>query len=164
MSVANSEIKFYLTPLSNTNPLLSLGGVGYGNEVSAEIDGIFQDVTPAEAAAGKISYRAINIRNTNVTDTLFGAVVWIGIETTSTFSTIALAYDATGTQLIALETSAPSSPTLTFTAPTTQAMGIVLGDIAALSNKRIWLRRTISSSAPLLASDAGALLVAGGTI
>jgi hypothetical protein len=164
MSVASSDIKFYLTPLSNTNPLLSLGGVGYGNEVSALINGIFQNVTPVEAAAGKTSYRAIDIRNVNVTDTLYGAVVWIYTETTSSDSTVGLAYDAGGTQLITSELLAPSSPSLTFTAPTTQATGIALGDIAPLTNKRLWLVRVIYSLAAMYASDAGALAVAGGTI
>jgi hypothetical protein len=163
MSVGASDIKYYLTPNAEIHPLDSLGGVGYGNEVSAAIDGIFQDVSPAEAAAGKISYRAIDIRNVNVTDTLYGAVVWISTETSSTSSTVALAYDSTGTQSIANETSAPSGPALTFTTPTTQATGIALGDIAPGVHKRIWLRRTVSASAAMTASDAGALSTGGGT-
>jgi len=163
MSVGSSDIKFYLNPLSNTDPLLSLGGVGIGNEVSAAIDGIFQDVSPAEAAAGKVSYRSISIKNVNVTDTLYAAVVWISTETSSASTTIALAYDSTGTQTIATELLAPSGPALSFSTPTTQATGIALGDIAPGVTKRIWLRRTVSSGASMTASDAGSLSVGGGT-
>ena len=163
MSVVSSDLKFYLTPGSNTDPLLSLGGAGQGSEISAAIDGIFQDVTAAEAAAGKISYRSIVVKNSNVTDTLYGATIWISTETSSADTTSALALDS-GTQSVANELAAPSSPTLTFTTPTTQAGGISLGDIAPAGVVRVWLRRTVTAGAVATASDAGALSIGGGTI
>jgi hypothetical protein len=163
MAVSASDIKFYLVPTGNSDPAASLGGSGNGSEIGAGIDNIFADVSPAEALAGSVKYRAISVKNTNVTDTLYAAVVWVSAEDSSPDTIIALAYDSTGTQSVANENTAPSSPTLSFSHPTTQAAGIALGDIAAGASKRIWMRRTVTSGAAALNPDAGEISVAGGT-
>lgn len=162
MPIIASDIKFYLNPTGNSDPNASLGGVGNGSEIGAGINNIFADVTPAEALAGSVKYRSISVKNTHISLTLFGAVVWISTETSSTDDTVALAYDSGATQTVANEDTAPSSPVLSFSTPTTQATGIALGDIAAGASKRIWLRRTVTAGAAAAVST-GALSVAGGT-
>lgn len=161
MSVLSTEIKYYLTPNGNSTPADSLGGAGYGDEIGSGVHNVFAAVTAAEATAGSVKYRAIGVKNTNVADTLYDAALYISTETSSTDDTIAVAYD-TGTQSVADEDTAPSSPALSFSTPTTKATGIALGDIAAEGLKRIWLRRTVTAGAGA-ATSTGALSVGGGT-
>ena len=164
MSVVAGEIKFYLSGgAANADPDASLGGVTSSVQVGAAIHDLFDSVTPEEATAGDTEYRAIDIVNTNPTDDLEQAYLYISGETTSANSTIALGYDAAGTQSVANESTAPGGG-VTFSAPTTKATGIALGDIAANGGKkRVWLRRTITAGAAKLAGDAGQLSVTGGT-
>lgn len=164
MSVAPTDLKYYLTPTGNSDPVASLGGSGQGSEIGSGIHNIFDRVTPAEASAGDIEYRAIDVKNVNATDTLYDAVVWVSTETSSASTTVALAYDSAGTQSVVNESTAPSSPALSFSAPTSKATGIALGDMAAGVAKRIWLRWTVTAGAAGTASDAGELKVGGGTV
>ena len=161
MSVIASEIKYYLTPTGSSTPDDSLGGAGYGDEIGTGLHNIFDKVKPDEAVAGTVEYRAIGVKNTNVADILYDAVLYISTETSSVDDTIAVAYDA-GSQSVANETTAPSSPALSFSAPTSKATGITLGDIAVGALKRIWLKRTVTAGAGVGIST-GALSVAGGT-
>lgn len=164
MAVDPSQLKYYLSPTGNSDPNLSLGGSGLGSEIGSAIHNLFDRVSPAEASAGDIEYRSLSVKNTNPTDTLYDAVVWISTETSSVSTTVALAYDSAGTQSVVNESTAPSSPALSFSAPTTKATGIALGDIAPGATKRIWLRRTVTAGAAGAASDAGALSTGGGTV
>ena len=161
MSVISADLKFYLTPNANGDPTLSLGGAGYGDEIPETIHEVFAQVSAVEATAGSVKYRAIGVMNTNVTDTLFDAVLYISSETSSPDDTVAVAYDA-GTQSVADEDTAPSAPVLSFSTPTTKETGIALGDIAPGTLKRIWLRRTVTAGAGTGLST-GELTVAGGT-
>lgn len=160
MSLIQSEIRFYLTN-SVVDPNLSLGGaVGTVTLMSAAVNGFFAIVSPEEAAGTVtyVKYRAIDVKNINVTDTAYGAYLYIDAETTSANTTVALAYD-TGIQSVVNENTAPSAPTLTFSTPMSKSAGIYLGDIAPLATKRIWLRRTITPTAAKLANDLGTLAV-----
>lgn len=163
MSLVADDIKFYLTPSGNSDPDLSLGGVGEGSELGEELHDLFDYVKPIEGLLGDIEYRAISIKNTNVSDTLYDAYVWVSTETSSTDTTIAIAYDSTGTQDVVDEKTAPSSPALSFSTPTSKATGISLGDIGPGESRRLWLRRTVTSGAGK-ETDAGALTVEGGTV
>ena len=164
MSVVAGDIKFYLSGgAANADPTASLGGVTSSVQVGTAIHSLFDSVSPEEAAAGEIEYRAIDIVNTNPTDILEAAYLYISSETTSASSTVALGYDAAGTQSVATKYTAPGGG-VTFSAPTSKATGIALGDIAAAGGKkRIWLRLTITAGAAKLAGDAGQLSVTGGT-
>jgi hypothetical protein len=160
MSVVSGDIKFYLTPTGNTAPAASLGGSGQGSEISAvALHNIFDRVSAAEAAAGDVEYRAIDAKNTNATDTLLDAVVYL-VETSSADTTVAIAYDSTGTQSIVNESTAPVG--LSFSTPVTAGTGIALGDMAAGATKRIWMRRTVTGGAAK-ATDTGSITVSGGT-
>ena len=161
MSVISDDIKYYYTGTgSQAAPGGSLGGSITANECGTAINHLFDNVSPTEASASDTEYRAISVKNTNATDTLYDAYIWISLETVSTDSTIALAYDSTGTQSIADEIGPPSG--LSFSTPLTKATGISLGDMAAGIAKRIWLRRTITAGALKLA-DNGTMITEGGT-
>lgn len=162
MSVSASDIKFYLTPNANSDPSVSLGGAGYGDEIGAVVHNLFSAVDATEAASGSVKYRAIGVKNTNITDTLFNATLYIDTETSSPDDTVTVAYD-TGTQAVANEDTAPSSPALSFSAPVSKATGIALGDIASGVLKRIWLKRTVTSGAGSTTST-GKLSIAGSTL
>lgn len=164
MSVLTTDILYYLTGgVGNTDPNLSLGGTTSSTQVGSGLHNIFDYVSPTEAAAGDVEYRAITVKNNNIADTLYDAKVYISLETTSADSTIALAYDSGGSQSVVDESTAPSAPALTFTSPTSYSTGIGLGDMAPAATKRIWLRRTITAGAGIQANDNGSLTVSGAT-
>lgn len=160
--IVPTDIKFYLTPEDNTDPDASLGGVGGNSVIGTAIHDIFDLVTPDEGVAGDVEYRAIDIKNTHATETLYSAVVYISQVTSGTDDEITIAYDSTGTQSVANESTAPSSPALTFSAPLSKAAGIALGDMAAGTAKRLWIKRTVTAGASSGISD-GIITVTGGT-
>ena len=159
----STDVKYYLSGgVNNTNPNLSLGGVRSNTEVSGSLHGLFDVVSPEEASAGDVEYRFIWAKNNNVTETLYNAFLYISAETTSSDTNVALAYDSVGTQTIANENTAPSSPALTFSTATTKLTGISLGDLAPGVAKMICLRWTVIAGALKLDVDAGALVITGG--
>ena len=161
MPVTPAEIKFYLTPGGNSDPAASLGGSGQGSEIGAGLHNIFDHVTPDEAVAGDVEYRAIDVKNSNISDTLFDAVAYISSQTTSSDDAIEVAYED-GEQSVADESTAPTG--LTFSAPTSKAEGVSLGDIVSGGTKRIWLKRTVTAGAASTASSSGELTIVGGTV
>lgn len=157
----STQLLTYLTGgVGNTDPALSLGGVTSSTQAAETLHSLFAYITPEEAAAGSVKYRAIAVKNTG-TDTLFGAVYYISAETTSISTIIAIGYDATGTQSIANENTAPVG--IAFTTPYSKATGVSLGDMAAGIEKRIFVRRTVTTGAVKLAVDLGASTLIGGT-
>ena len=161
MSVISDDIKYYYTGTgSQAAPGGSLGGSITANECGASLNHLFDNVSPTEASAGDTEYRAISVKNTNATDTLYDAYIWISLETVSAASTVAIGYDSTGTQSVVNESTGPTG--ITFSTPLTKATGISLGDMAAGVAKRIWVRRIITAGAVKLA-DNGTMITEGGT-
>lgn len=153
MAITSGQLKIYLTGgVSNNNPDLSLGGVTSTTELQGGVlENLFSNVGPSEAWDGSIKYRAIDFKNTSA-QTAYGGLVYISTETTSADTQIDLAYD-TGTQTIPDEDTAPSSPALTFTHPLSPGGGVALGDMAAGTTKRVWIRRTVSPNASATSLD-----------
>lgn len=159
-----TDIKYRLSGgTSNTDPKLSLGGVISNTEVSTAKHGLFDYAKPEEAEIGSVKYRCVFVKNVHVSETLSDAVLYMSLETTSSYTTIDIAYDSTGTQSVVNENTAPSSPVLTFSKPTSKATGIALGNIAPGATKMIWERRTVTAGAVKLVGDTGQLMVVGGT-
>lgn len=161
-AIVPSEIKFYLTPAGNSDPELSLGGVGGDTEVGITLNDLFDYVNVDEGIAGDVEYRAIDVKNTNLVETLYDAVVYISQITSGTDDSIEIAYDSTGTQLVANESTAPSDPALSFSAPVSKATGISIGDIAPDTSIRLWFKRTVTAGASAAISD-GEITITGGT-
>lgn len=161
MALLSADVLYYLTGgAANTDPNLSLGGVISNTQAGTALHQMFDAVASGEAGAGDTEYRAIDVKNNHGTETMNAAVIYVSAETTSPSTTVALAYDATGTQSVANENTAPTG--VTFSTPTTKATGIALGNIAAGQTRRIWLRRTVTAGAAP-ANDSGSLSCAWDT-
>lgn len=160
MAIVAGDLKLYLTGgAANADPLLSLGGVASSVQFTdATLDKLFASVSPAEAAAGSVKYRALSFKNTSAF-TAYAAAIFIAQETTSAGTTVALAFDSTGTQSIVNEDTAPTG--LTFSTPLSLATAIALGDVAAAGVARIWFRRTTSAGAAQ-AADEGKITICVG--
>jgi hypothetical protein len=161
MAIIAANLAFYLTGgAANADPSLSLGGV-ISNVLftDATLENLFDNVSPAEALAGSVKYRALSFKNL-AAETAYAAVIYLSQETSSADTTVAIAYDSTGTQSVVNENTAPTG--LTFTTPLSLAAGIALGDAAASGVKRVWFRRTVSAGAAV-AADTGKFTVTVGS-
>lgn len=162
MAITSGNLVLYLTGgASNSDPTLSLGGVTSSVAFTDNtLDKLFASIGPADALAGAIHYRALTFKNTSA-QTAYGASVHISQETTSADTTVAIAYDSTGTQDVANEDTAPIG--LSFTTPLSLATAIALGDVAAAGVARIWFKRTVSASASAASADTGKITITVGS-
>lgn len=135
----------------------------------ATLHNLFDVITGDENAASDVEYRCIFVLNNHATLTLENAVVWLSSEVAggasaaiSVDTTAASAKGSASAQAkeVADESTAPSSQT--FTAPTTKATGLSLGNIPAGQVKAIWVRRTAANTAAV-DSDGVTISVAGDT-
>lgn len=157
-----SDVKFYLSGgTNNSDPKLSLGGAISNTVCGSGTNQLFDIVLPDEVLAGDIEYRCIWVKNTHVSEILYGARIFISEETTSPDTTVLLAYDSAGTQTIANENTPPIG--LTFSTPLSYETGIELGDISANIKKMIWLKYIITAGV-IKITDEGQLTVMGGVI
>jgi hypothetical protein len=133
---------------------------------------LFDDISGAENAASTVDYRCIFVHNSNASNALQNAVVYISSEVAGGAS-IALAADTTAASalgaasaqaLTATTETAPGAGVtgLTYSSPTTVGAGVSLGSIAAGSVKAFWLRRTAANSAAL-SGDGVTISVSGDT-
>jgi len=162
MPIVSSDIKYKLSGgAANADPLLSLGGAISSVDAGASI---FDDVASAEAAAGDTEYRCIYVKNTHATLTYQGAKIWIQTQTPSADTAIALALGGEGlngtAETVANENTAPVGET--FSAPSSFAGGLTIGDLAPGDSYPVWVRRTVNAAAAV-ASDSFTLRVQGDT-
>lgn len=170
MAIASSDLELRLTGGSgNTSPAASLGGTmstaGGGVVTSGGANNVFDDVSGAEASAGRTEYRGLAVKNNHGSLTLVGAVLWIDSLTSSPSTEFDIGLDAAAvgsesTTTIANETTAPAG--VTFSRPTSKATGLLNADIPAGSKKAFWIRRTVSAGAAA-ASDSGSIRLEGDT-
>lgn len=139
---------------ANSDANASLGGAKSSTVASASVDALFDQVSASEASAGDTEYRCVYLHNGGSV-TMFSAVVWISANTPSGSTTLDIGVGTAavnGTeQTVANESTAPAG--VSFSAPASQGAGLALGDIPAGQHKAIWLRRTVSASAPASAND-----------
>lgn len=142
---------------ANADPNASLGGVASANALSGTpLNNLFDNVSAAEAAAGDIEYRALSLHNSgNAEATL--VKIWIDTDTTSASTEIDIALDA-GTQSVVDESTAPSSPALSFSHPAVGSK-LSISNIAAAEAQRVWIRRTVTAGAANLANDSTTIKV-----
>ena len=122
----------------------------------ATLHNLFDVVTGDENAASEAEYRCFFVHNNHATLTWENVVVWLSSETAGG-AVAAISVDTTGVtakglasaqaKTVADENTAPA--TQTFSAPTTKATGLSIGNIAAGSVQGIWVRRTAANSAAL---------------
>ena len=104
------------------------------------------------------------MHNNHGTLSLIGAKVFIQTNTPSSDTDVAIGLGSSainGTeQTVADESTAPSG--VAFSAPTTFAGGLAIGDLAAGAHKAVWVRRTVNAGAAAY-SDSFTLRVQGDT-
>lgn len=156
MSIITADFLLRLSGgAANSNANAALGGAKSSVAVATTVDGLFDAVSAAEAAAGRVEYRCIYLHNANASDLMTAARVWINANTPLAGTDLAIgvgsaAVNATE-QTVANETTAPTS--VTFSSPSTAGTGLALGDIPAGQHKAIWLRRTVTAGAGASAND-----------
>lgn len=161
MAIVSTDIQYRLSGgASNSNPAISLGGV----KSSTAASNYFDDVSSAEASAGDTEYRCVYVHNNHGTLSLIGAKVFIQTNTPSSDTDVAIGLGSSainGTeQTVADESTAPTG--VSFSAPTTFAGGLAIGDLAAGAHKAVWVRRTVNAGAAAYA-DSFTLRVQGDT-
>jgi hypothetical protein len=105
----------------------SLGGAKSTTVASSAVDGLFDQVTSAQAAAGSVEYRCAYLHNGNATSQMLAAGVWVSANTPLAGTTIDIGVGTAavnGTeQTVANEGTAPSG--VTFSAPNTQGTALL---------------------------------------
>jgi hypothetical protein len=134
------------------------------------LNDLYDDISGAENAASTVDYRCIFVHNSNASNALENAVLYLSAEAAGGAG-IAVAADSTAASAIASgstqaltvanETTAPAGP-LTFSSPITAGAGVALGNIPAGQCKAFWIRRTAANS-PALSADGVTIAVAGDT-
>lgn len=120
----------------------------------ATLHNLFDVISGDENAASTIDYRCFFVHNAHASLTWENVKVWISAEVAGGASA-AIGLDPAGVTAVGLasaqaatiatETTAPAG--VTFTAPTTKAGGLTIGNIPAGSVAAIWVRRTAANSA-----------------
>lgn len=143
----------------NASGNAALGGAKSSTAASTTVDQLFDAVSAAEAAAGRVEYRCVYVHNANSTDTMTAAVVYVSANTPLAGTTMDIGVGTSavnGTeQTIANETTAPTS--VTFSAPSTAGTGLALGDIPPGQHRAIWMRRTVTAGSGNSANDTATL-------
>ncbi len=154
MPIGESDLEYRLSGgANNETPAAALGGAistkAGGVIVTEEVNKVFDDVSGDESKAGDVEYRGIYIKNKHGSLTLQGAKIWVTQDADSSddATAIALADEAVNEAMetIADENTAPNGPA--FSAPTSKAEGLSIGNIPAGQFKGIWIRRTITAGA-----------------
>lgn len=152
------------------DPNLSLGDqISTTAWAGGSLNDLFDDISGAENAGSVVDYRCIFIHNSNASNPLENAVVYLSSEV-ALGASIAVGADTTATSAlgaataqaltVANETTAPAG--VSFSSPTTVGAGVSLGTIPAGSVKAFWIRRTAANSAALSA-DGVTIAVTGDT-
>lgn len=179
-AIVASDIKFKYSTKSGSagNSTASTADGSLGKYISTTewsggtANDLFDDITGAENAAETVDYRCIFIHNSNASNTLQDAVVYLSAEV-SGGANVAIAVDSTAASAIgdtdaqalsATDETTPGSSVegLSFSSPTTAETGLSLGDIASGSCRAIWIRRTATNSAAKSA-DGVTIAVTGDT-
>ena len=109
---------------------------------------VHDDISKAEAAAGDTEYRCLYLKNEHPTDTMYNVGIYLKSDYEGADS-MELGADLAGVDgtadTIGDEGTAPD-PAVSFSAPTSEPTGIVLGDLPAGSVVAFWIKRTVPST------------------
>jgi hypothetical protein len=170
MAIAAADIKYLLSTTAGAagystaqaNPNNSLGKYASTTQVVDNVTlNIFDVITGDENAASTVDYRCLFVLNDHATLTLFSAVLWISAEVASGAS-VAIGLEAAapvpkgqaGAQAVTIANELTAPAGVAFTAPTTKAGGLALGDIPAGYVRPFWIRRTAANTAAVDADGA----------
>lgn len=150
-----SVVEMFLTGgASNSNPNLSLGGVGSSVKVSStSMNNLFDDIDEDESPVGNTEYRAVDLVNTGDAQAVKVAV-YFSSNTSSADTDLAIGIEASpvgSTTSIANEATAPVG--VSFSTSYTKNSALELPNIATSARCRLWFRRVTSPGATNTSSD-----------
>lgn len=155
MPIVTGDIQWRLSGgAGNASAAASLGGVMSSTAwAGGVLHDLFDAVTGDENAASDVEYRCVYVRNAHATLTWQAVLAWLSAQTSGA-ADIAIGLDPAGNgngsstgvaTTIANEGAVPSG--VSFSAPTTKAGGLSIGDLAPAVGRAIWIRRTATNSA-----------------
>lgn len=162
-AITSGEILYkYSVSAAAGNTTAGTAAGSLGDQISttqipdATLNALFDDVSGAENAASDVEYRCVFVHNSNASNALQNAAIWLSAEVAGGAS-VAIGVDTTAASAIgsgaaqaltvADESTAPSG--VSFSSPTTFGTGLSLGTIPAGQCKAVWFRRTATNSAAL---------------
>lgn len=154
-----------------STPGASLGKYASTTAMGTGANSLFDDISGAENAASTVDYRCIFILNNHATLTLQAAKFWLDAETaggagvtiaTDNIGPVAKGSSSAQAAEVANETTAPSGVG-SFSAPTTYAAGLTLGDIGPGQVRAVWVKRSAANTSAV-ASDGVTFGIAGDTL
>jgi hypothetical protein len=150
MPIVASDIKIRLSGGgANSDPNASLGGAKSSTEVTDNsTHNLFDQVSGTESNAGDTEYRGVYVHNGHGSLTAQALHVYISSNTGSSTTTIDIALAGEGLnatmETIANENTAPAGET--FSAPTTYAGGLDMGNVPSGQHYGLWIRRTVDAA------------------
>jgi hypothetical protein len=120
----------------------------------ATLNNLFPDITGDENAASNADYQCYFVHNNNASLTWTGPVAWLSAEvaggaTASIWpdSTAASALGSATAQALTIANKNTAPAASSFSAPTTKATGLALGNIPNGQVKGIWVKRLAANTA-----------------
>lgn len=158
MVIATSDLLIRLSGGSgNTDPNASIGGVMSTSTVVTDntTHNLFDVVSGSESLSGDTEYRACYLLNNHGSLTALDTRIYISSNTTSADTSLDIALAGEGlnatVETVANENTAPAGET--FSAPSTYAAGLVMGNIPNGQRYGFWARRTVNTSAAAVNDD-----------
>ena len=146
MPITAADIKFYQSTFS-AGGINSLGGAITVNELPGTLNGLWDDVTGPEAAAGETTYRCFYVQNTHVSLTLLSAIFSLSVDTAEADTRMEYGLDPAGVNgtatTIANESTPPTGVSFTGGVPN----DLAIGDIPTTQYQAIWGKRIIDAGA-----------------
>jgi len=115
--------------------------------ITALTNNIFDDVTKAQSDVGRIEHRALFLENAHAADSMVDVTIWISANTPGQ-DVVNIGLDPAGLNgiaaIIVTEELVPAG--VVFSNPTTEAVGLSMGNLAFGDNFPFWIRRTVPAS------------------
>ena len=165
MAITSTDILFKLSVVAAAgNTTAGTPNTSLGDQISttqitdATLNNLFDDVSGDENAASDVEYRCIFVHNAHATLTWQSVVAWLSAEVggganaqiaIDDFAASPIGQATAQADVIADENTAPGAGVGAFSAPTTKATGLSVGNIAAGYCRAIWVKRSATNSAAL---------------
>jgi hypothetical protein len=164
MPIAAGDILIRLSGGSgNSDPNAALGGVMSTSTSVTDntTHNLFDVVSGAESSAGDTEYRGVYVLNNHGSLTSQNTHVYISSQTSSADTSLEIALAGEGLnatmETIGNENTAPSGET--FSAPSTYAGGLDMGNIPNGQRYGLWVKRIVNAAAAAVNDDATTLTV-----
>lgn len=143
----------------------SHGGVVAAGQIATTKNGLWDDVSAAEAAAGDTEYRKIfaGLGTAAGSQVLSNPVVWIYQVTPSTDDELLILMTTTTDTVSDVRSDIIGYEVSDWVTPTVKTDGLSLGDFDTDTPRGIWLRRKVDSGASAYANNTFSIRVEGET-